>query len=367
MRTAVVDLFCGVGGLTHGLKKAGLKVVAGIDNDPTCAYAYTVNNKANFIEADISKYPTSNVKELFGDADIKILVGCAPCQTFSTQANKYRKQIDTETDVRWNLLKAFAKYIKEIKPDIVSMENVPSLQSFDIFKEFKKSLEDCGYYVSHQVVDCAKYGLPQKRRRLVLLASKHGEVKLLPSTSKYFKEKRTVRSVLAKLPSIEQGKRDKNDPLHRSAGLTDINLKRIKQSKPGGTWRDWDVCLLPNCYKKESGQTFSSVYGRMSWDAPSPTITTQFFSFGTGRYGHPDQDRAISLREASLLQTFPKNYKFFQNEENMAITTISRHIGNAVPVDLGRIIGISINEHLKGIKKCQKTKIYKPHSSSVLH
>lgn len=350
MRATVVDLFCGVGGLTCGLKKAGLNVVAGLDNDPTCKFAYETNNHALFIEADVSQYPAKNIKKLYKKSDIKILVGCAPCQTFSTQANKYRKRIDKETDFRWNLLKSFAKYIKEIEPDIVSMENVPSLKSFDIFKEFKQALEDMGYFVKHKVVNCAKYGLPQKRRRLVLLASKYGEINLLPDSAEYFKEKRTVRSVLGNLPAIKQGEQSKKDPLHRCAGLTEINLKRIRQSKPGGTWRDWNPDLLPNCYKKSSGQTYSSVYGRMCWDEPSPTITTQFYSFGTGRYGHPQQDRALSLREGALLQTFPEDYKFFQNEENMSIGTISRHIGNAVPVDLGWIIGLSINEHLKLIK-----------------
>lgn len=359
MRATVVDLFCGVGGLTCGLRKAGLHVVAGLDNDPTCKFAYEINNNAKFIEADVSKYPVENIQKLYKKSDIKILVGCAPCQTFSTQANKYRKRIDKETDFRWNLLKSFAKYIKEIQPDIVSMENVPSLQSFDIFKEFKQSLENMGYFVSHQVVNCAKYGLPQKRRRLVLLASKYGEIKLLSNTSEYFKEKRTVRSVLGNLPAIKQGGQSKKDPLHRCAGLTELNLKRIRQSKPGGTWRDWDPDLLPKCYRKASGQTYSSVYGRMCWDEPSPTITTQFYSFGTGRYGHPQQDRALSLREGALLQTFPKDYKFFQNEENMSMGTISRHIGNAVPVDLGWIIGLSINEHLKNkpIQKIIKRKI----------
>ncbi len=354
MKTAVVDLFCGIGGLTHGLEKAGFNVVAGIDNDPSCRFAYEANNKAEFIKADVSEYSPLDVKNLYEDADIKILVGCAPCQTFSTHANKYRKRIDTETDVRWNLLKSFAKYVKEVEPDIVSMENVPALQKFDIFLEFKQSLEDAGYSVSHQVVDCAKYGLPQKRRRLVLLASKLGDIRLISSDSEHVKDKRTVRDAIGGLPSIRSGQSDKTDPLHRSAGLSDINLKRVRQSKPGGTWRDWDKELLPDCYRKESGQTFSSVYGRMRWDEPSPTITTQFYSFGTGRYGHPKQDRALSLREGALLQTFPEDYKFFENEDVMPIATISRHIGNAVPVDLGKIIGISINEHLKETKKCRR-------------
>lgn len=345
---SVVDLFCGIGGLTCGLEKAGLNVVAGIDNDSTCRYAYEENNEARFIEADIAKFSSADVNKLFDGSSIKILVGCAPCQRFSRQTNKYRKRLDTSTDIRWNLLKSFSKYVEEIRPDIVSMENVPELRKFDVFKEFKNKLEDMGYYINYKVVDCSKYGLPQKRRRLVLLASKYGNIKLMPEDS--INAKQTVKDVLAKLPKISNGEIDEKDPLHRSAGLTEINLKRIRQSKPGGTWRDWDKSLLPDCYKKPTGKSYSSVYGRMKWDEPSPTITTQFYSYGTGRYGHPEQDRALSLREGALLQTFPKNYKFFKESDKVSMGVISRHIGNAVPVDLGKIIGMSINMHLEKVK-----------------
>ena len=347
-KVAVVDLFCGVGGLTCGLRKAGLDVVAGIDNDASCRYAYEENNHTRFIEADVSRLPSADVDSMFGKADIKILVGCAPCQRFSQHSNKYRKSIDTKTDVRWNLLRSFAQYIEDIKPDIVSMENVPELRKYDVFNDFLKNLDELGYYTSYKIVDCSKYGLPQKRRRLVLLASRHGNIQLIPESS--MGKKLTVRDVLSSLPALSQGQTDSKDPLHRSAGLTEINLKRIRQSKPGGTWRDWDRSLLPECYKKISGRSFGSVYGRMEWDKPSPTITTQFYSFGTGRYGHPEQDRALSLREGALLQTFPKDYKFFEDIDKISIGTISRHIGNAVPVGLGKIIGMSINKHLENIK-----------------
>ena len=144
MRTAVVDLFCGVGGLTCGLRKAGLKVIAGLDFDSTCKYAYEKNNHAKFINADVAKYPSKDIASLYKNSDIKVLVGCAPCQTFSTQANKYRKNINKETDVRWNLLRAFANHIQSINPEIVSMENVPSLQHFEVFSDFKEALEN--YY-----------------------------------------------------------------------------------------------------------------------------------------------------------------------------------------------------------------------------
>jgi len=343
MEVKVVDLFCGVGGLTCGLKKAGLNVVAGIDNDSTCKFAYEYNNKARFIEADISNFSQDIFNSLYDGADIKILVGCAPCQTFSSHTKKNKNR---NKDKKWNLLNSFSEHINKVKPDIVSMENVPELMKFDIFKDFLKNLDRQGYKTSYQVVNCAEYGMPQRRKRLVLLASKLGKIDLITPSKKV----KTLADTIKSLPPLKNGEIDKKDPLHRCAGLTDINLKRIKQSVPGGTWRDWDEELLPNCYKKASGQSYSSVYGRMRWDQPSPTMTTQFFSFGTGRFGHPEQDRALSLREGALLQTFPKKYKFFQNEENMSICVISRHIGNAVPVDLGKVIGESINNHLREIK-----------------
>ncbi len=132
--------------------------------------------------------------------------------------------------------------------------------------------------------------------------------------------------------------------MHKAKRLSDTNIKRIKQSKPNGTWRDWDKKLLPDCYKKDSGQTYTSVYGRMSWNNVSPTITTQFFNYGSGRFGHPTQNRALTLREGALLQTFPENYDF---GEIKSMTAIARHIGNAVPPILGEIIGNTIKQHIE--------------------
>lgn len=337
----VIDLFCGVGGLTCGLQKAGLNVVAGFDSDNTCKFAYEYNNNAQFINCDISKIDSSEIRKYYNKDDIKVLVGCAPCQTFSRQTNKYK---DRTKDEKWNLLKFYAKHIENIKPDIISMENVPELVNFDIFQYFINVLEKNKYNISYQIVDCSKYGLPQKRRRLVLLASKFGKIDLIkPSKNQIY---RTVGTEIKDLPKLKNGEQCKTDPLHRCAKLTDLNLKRIKQSIPGGTWQDWDEELLPNCYKKSSGKSYSAVYGRMKWDSPSPTMTTQFYVYGTGRFGHPEQNRGLSLREGALLQTFPKEYKFIENNE-YSLKIIGRHIGNAVPVDLGEVIGKSIQEHIK--------------------
>ena len=337
----VIDLFCGVGGLTCGLQKAGLNVVAGFDSDNTCKFAYEYNNNAEFINCDISEIDSSLIAKYYKKDDIKILVGCAPCQTFSQQTNKYK---DRTKDKKWNLLRFYAKHIENIKPDIISMENVPELVKFDIFQYFLDILEKNHYKVSYQIVDCSKYGLPQKRRRLVLLASKLGEIELIPPCKNQIY--RTVETAIKGLPELKNGEQDKTDPLHRCAKLTNINLERIKQSVPGGTWQDWDRKLLPECYKKSTGKSYSAVYGRMRWDIPSPTMTTQFYIYGTGRFGHPTQNRALSLREGALLQTFPKDYKFIEGDE-YSLKMIGRHIGNAVPVDLGKIIGLSIQKHIE--------------------
>lgn len=161
----------------------------------------------------------------------------------------------------------------------------------------------------------------------------------------------TIRPFIEKLPRIAAGETCKSDILHRSASLSPINLQRIQSSVPGGTWKDWPEELRCKCHIKDTGQTYTSVYGRMSWDKIGPTMTTQFFCYGTGRYGHPEQDRALSLREGALLQTFPQNYEFFEpKEQKYSMRDIARHIGNAVPVRLGEIIGESINKHLNDMR-----------------
>ena len=338
-----VDLFCGVGGLTHGLIKSGISVSAGVDLDESCKYAYEKNNKARFLSKNIKEFTATELNDLYNQDDIKILVGCAPCQPFSkhTQKNKEREQ-----DEKWGLLYYFLGLIKEAKPIVVSMENVPQIAKYKIFDDFVKGLENEGYFVSYKPVFCPNYGIPQNRTRLVLLASKLGKIELLPPTHKR-DEYKTVSDTIGDFEHIEAGKYSKKDFLHRAATLTDINLKRIKKSKPGGSWKDWEEGLRAQCHQKESGETYSSVYSRMRWDFPSPTITTQFYSFGTGRFGHPKQDRALSLREGAMLQTFPRKYKFWDRKTPFSFKKIGVYIGNAVPVRLGEIIGRSIIRHIE--------------------
>ncbi len=345
-KVEVVDIFCGAGGLTHGFQQSGLKVKAGIDSDLTCKYAYEHNNNAKFIHIDIRELKPVTALQLFDSESIKILAGCAPCQPFSSHTLKYKLG---NKDSRWNLINYFEDIVLQVSPDIVTIENVPRLSKESIFSEFVANLDKQGYKVWWGNIRCAQYGIPQSRIRLVLLASKLGAISLIPSTherEQYIK----AQDVIADLPPIKAGNVDNNDHLHRAAGLTDINLKRIRQSVPGGSWKTWDKELMLQCHKRQSGRSYVSIYGRMSWGELAPTITTQFYNIGTGRFGHPEQDRALSLREGALLQTFPLDYQFYDSQKPLPLSVTARHIGNAVPVRLGYIIGKSIIEHLHQVE-----------------
>lgn len=344
MAMKAIDLFCGAGGLTCGLQKAGINVVAGIDFDEKCSYAYSHNNKAVFIHKKIQNVTALDLMQQFGEANIRILVGCAPCQPFSTHTFKYKKTTGECNDERWFLINDFLRLIREVKPEIVSMENVPNLSEQDIFRSFVNRLRRYGYSVSYSIVYCPDYDIPQNRYRLVLLASRLGKISLIKPTCNQENYK-TVRQTIGNLESIKAGQCSSKDRLHKASRLSELNLKRIRASKPGGTWHDWDKSLLSPCHEKESGQTYASVYARMEWDKPSPTITTEFYNYGTGRFGHPEQDRALSLREGALLQTFPPDYDFTSNE-SLSIREIGKMIGNAVPVKLGEIIGKTILMHI---------------------
>jgi len=340
-----VDLFCGAGGLTHGLRRAGVDVRLGVDIDPACEYPYTANNESRFLLRSVERLEAVELQSFYRKNGIKLLAGCAPCQTFSSYNQKA-----TESDKRWWLLLEFARLVDELSPDLVTMENVPGLMDQNVFGEFVAKLEAKHYSVSFTVVNCAEYGVPQHRNRLVLLASKLGPVKLL-SPSEFGREPRTVLDAIGALPPLEAGGSHPNDPLHHCSTLSETNMRRIRASRPGGTWRDWPTELVADCHKKKSGKTYPSVYGRMTWENPAPTMTTQFFGFGNGRFGHPQQDRAISLREGAILQSFPPAYNFVPPDKEVCIKAIGRLIGNAVPVTLGEVIGTSLLSHVSEATK----------------
>jgi DNA (cytosine-5)-methyltransferase 1 len=340
-----VDLFCGAGGLTRGLEAAGINVVTGVDIDPACEYPFTANNRAAFLLKSVEDITGSDFTDAFKGAELTLLAGCAPCQPFST----YSKGKSSPTDKRWNLLSHFARLVKELQPDLVTMENVPLLAKQAVFARFVSVLKEDGFSVFYKVVDCADYGVPQHRQRLVLLASKHGPIEIISPTVKIGLHK-TVRKAIEGLAPLQAGAICPEDPLHQASELSPLNLKRIRASKAGGTWRDWDKDLIAACHKRKTGNTYPSVYGRMVWDEPSPTMTTQFFGFGNGRFGHPQQNRAISLREGAILQSFPRNYKFAAKNGPIYIKTVGRLIGNAVPVKLGKAIGTSIIRHIQNLE-----------------
>jgi DNA (cytosine-5)-methyltransferase 1 len=340
-----IDLFCGAGGLTRGLEAAGIEVVAGVDIDPACEYPFTANNRAAFLLKSVEDVAASDFADSLEGSSLTLLAGCAPCQPFST----YSQGNSSPADKRWNLLSHFARLVKEIQPDLVMMENVPLLAKQTVFAKFVSDLKEDGFSVFHKVVDCADYGVPQHRQRLVLLASKYGPIEMIrPTVKSEFYE--TVRDSIEELPPLKAGEIHPDDPLHQASELSPLNLKRIRASKAGGTWRDWDGDLVAACHKKKTGKSYPSVYGRMAWDEPSPTMTTRFYGFGNGRFGHPRQNRAISLREGAILQSFPCDYKFVPEGEPVYIKTIGRLIGNAVPVKLGKAIGKSIIRHIQTVE-----------------
>ena len=319
----VIDLFCGIGGLSYGLKCQGMKILAGFDLDYTCQYAYETNTGGKFYYRDVKTISGDEINKLYSQKNnvIKVLAGCAPCQPFSSYAFK-NKNKDKD---KYNLLYEFGRLVKEVHPDIVTMENVPAIASFklkSVLADFVEVLQNEGYNVKYKVVYCPDYGIPQTRKRLVLLASRLGNIDLISPTHK--KENYvTVKDAIGNLPPLEAGQGCPTDALHRCRALSSLNLQRLKSTPYGGSWKDWPADLMLECHKKESGKSFGSVYGRMVWEEPSPTMTTLCTGIGNGRFGHPVQNRAISAREAALFQTFPITYKFFPNEYEVSLTKAS--------------------------------------------
>ena len=336
-----VDLFCGAGGLSYGMQQAGIAIAAGIDIDPACRHPFSANVQGSFHQKDVTTLTPGFVESLFTDSSIRVLAGCAPCQPFSSYTNKHIPRED-----EWQLLSKFGQLVSGIQPEIVTMENVPQVERRPVFQDFLAALDDSDYSYNYQVVQCTRYGVPQRRRRLVLLGSRLGSIDLIPPTYSE-SELPTAGATIRQLDEIRAGEVSASDPLHASSGLSERNLKRIQNSTPGGTWHDWEAELRAGCHTRPSGRTYPGVYGRMEWDKPAPTITTQFNAYGSGRFGHPEQDRGLSLREGALLQTFPGDYSFVPPGTPVRIAPLARLIGNAVPVKLGEAIGRSIVAHLE--------------------
>ena len=333
-----IDLFCGLGGLTHGLSRGGVRVITGVDTDGNCRFPYEHNNAARFVEADVRHLTGHDLRGLWPLGEMTLLAGCAPCQPFSTYSRRGRP---TRADEKWHLVAEFSRLVREAAPDFFTIENVPQLADHSVFRELLAELHN--YHLWWDIVQCADYGVPQTRRRLVVLASRFAPITLL---APHEIRRATVRSAISQLPALRAGGTDPRDALHAASTLSELNVRRIRASTPGGTWRDWPAELRAHCHVRESGKTYPSVYGRMEWDAPAPTVTTQCFGYGNGRFGHPEQDRAISLREAAMLQTFPRTYRLLAPGEHAKFAVIGRLIGNAVPVRIGTVVAESLLDHV---------------------
>jgi len=330
-----IDFFCGAGGVTCGFKQAGIDILGGIDIDNNCKETYEKNNDAKFLNVDISTLEKEELGMHFNitkDQDDLILIGCSPCQYYSNISTDKSKSKKTRL-----LLADFQEFVDYYTPGYVFIENVPGLEkkSESPLMDFKLFLKNKGYVFDDSVLNAKYFGVPQNRRRYVLIASRiNNEIKLPAPDKVNLTDVRQVIGDLKKFKPISAGTKDNTDFLHSSARLSDLNLQRIKVTPHnGGDRRGWPKELQLDCYKNHEGHY--DVYGRMYWDKPAPTITTRFVSYSNGRYGHPNQNRAISLREGACLQSFSIDYKFLSPSQGV----IARMIGNAVPPGLARSIG----------------------------
>ncbi|MGH1437062.1 MAG: DNA cytosine methyltransferase [Lewinella sp.] len=331
-----VDFFCSAGGVTCGFKQAGIDVLGGIDIDEKCKETYEKNNDAKFLTADVSNLEIASLKKKFNirlNQRNLIFIGCSPCQYYSTINTNKTKSKKTRL-----LLEDFQDFVAYYRPGHVFIENVPGFEKKEgsPINRFKEFLDRYGYAYDDKVLNAKNYGVAQSRKRYVLLASRINKKIRLPVPIE--NEIINVEDVIGNsilFPPIPAGHRDETDFMHTASGLEEINIKRI-QATPhnGGDRRSWPEELQPDCYKNHIGHF--DVYGRMSWNKPAPTITTRFNGYSNGRYGHPNQDRAISIREGAVLQSFPIDYKFYSS--NMGV--IAKMIGNAVPPEFAKRLAL---------------------------
>tara|TARA_R110000796_G_C14532852_1_gene432072 strand:- start:102 stop:1130 length:1029 start_codon:yes stop_codon:yes gene_type:complete len=341
MQIDVFDFFSGCGGTSCGFRDAGFNIKMGLDIDHDSAETFRLNfPTAKFIENDIRRIMPEDIADIVNRSNPILFCGCAPCQPFSKQNRQQNKD-----DKRLDLLDEFGRFVKYWLPEFVFIENVPGMQhkaaKSETFNRFTKMLSDLGYNYETKVVDAQWYGVPQKRSRLILSAALKQNIELpMPTHGKKLKPFSTTREWISNLPAIEHGKVDAVDLDHFAMKLSDTNLSRIKATPEGGGREHWPDHLILPCHRGYTGHV--DVYGRMSWDKPAVGLTTKCTSYSNGRFGHPTQDRAISLREAACLQTFPRSFKFLGSR-----TSRARQVGNAVPPLMAKCVGHSIKNALQ--------------------
>lgn len=345
MSVRVFDFFAGCGGTSSGFQSAGLELALGLDIDQDAAESFKRNHQGTpFIQEDIRLVSPEALEPYIKKRRKPLLFcGCAPCQPFSRQ-NKHR----SSSDPRINLLGEFSRFVRYWKPEYVFVENVPGLQRVlskgGPLRKFTRMLDELGYTYDCQVMPALWFGVPQKRERLMLLASAKGSLQLpVPTHGPQAGRKpyTTVRDWIGSLPKVRAGEVDPDDVEHRAAQLSKENLLRIRATLEGGGRETWPPKLLLKCHEDHKGH--SDVYGRLAWDLPASGLTTRCISYSNGRFGHPEQDRALTVREAACLQTFPISYEFSGSLESKA-----RQVGNAVPPLMAKSVGAAVLRHSLG-------------------
>ncbi len=339
---AAFDFFCGCGGFGAGLQAAGLRLAWALDSDADAAATHARNLPGcRLHRGDVRALPEGALAAAAaaqGDAPI-VFVGCPPCQPF-TDFGALRAP--PEGDGRRPLMLRFADAVAACRPDVALMENVPLLaeraRHAVLLRAVLDRLRAAGYHVDCGVVDMAGHGVPQRRSRLLLAASRHGPLPLPQASGG---AAATVRGAIADLPALAAGEADANVNGHAASVLSPLNLRRIRATPAGGGRERWPDGLRLDCHRGE--ERFRGVYGRMAWDAPAPTLTTRCTTYSCGRFGHPEQDRAITGREAARLQTFPDGFEFVGG-----LASVARQVGNAVPPLLARRLGEAVAAHLAG-------------------
>jgi len=339
-----IDFFCGGGGMTCGLRQAGINVVAGVDFDKDAKETYEFNNPGStFVLADINKLKEDHFEknfQLVKNDDSLIMVGCSPCQFYSIiNAPKDKAKISKD------LLLQFQRFIDYYNPGYVLVENVPGIISNKdtVLPDFLDFLTKKKYKIIKEVINMKDYGVPQNRRRFSLIATRLNKEISLPEKDKNIQRLCDCLGENNGFPPIQPGHKDPTDFAHSVAGLNEKNRRRLAlTTKDGGTRLAWknDPELQLRCYIGRDN-SFVDVYGRMFWERPAYTITTKFYNISNGRFAHPFEDRALSIREGAVLQSFPKNYVF----KTQSIVTAAKLIGNAVPPEYAKRLGMLIQKN----------------------
>lgn len=330
-----IDLFSGCGGLSKGMVQAGFKSKVAIELDKYAVLAYRMNHPETMvIESDIRKVSPDEIIAALNGEPLHLLAGCPPCQGFSSVRRLNRKQ--NVRDDRNTLILEYLRLIKELNPLTIMMENVPGLINYYLFKDVVKELDVLGYRPKVKIVNVKDYGVPQNRKRLIMVGSLLDDLDIAEGTG----EKVTVKEAIGKLEPIQETK----DLLHKvTANHTPKVMERIRLTpKDGGSWKDLPEQYALECHKKEN-VGFNDIYGRMRWDDYSSTITGGCLNPSKGRFLHPEEDRVITAREAALLQSFPRRYKFPVNIPKASLALL---IGNALPPRFSYIQSMNIKRHL---------------------